>query len=112
MSKIDLEKSKNEDALKTLISRMNHRLEKIKLGGGQKKIEKLHSQGKMSARERIDYLTDDDSYFLEIGAFAGFEMYRDHGGCPAGGVVAGIGLVCGRQCVIVANDATVKAGAW
>ncbi|MCG8328292.1 MAG: acyl-CoA carboxylase subunit beta [Chitinophagales bacterium] len=112
MAKIDLEKSKNEDSMKLLISRLNHRLERIKLGGGEAKIEKQHKKGKMTARERIDYLIDDGSSFLEIGAFAGFEMYKDYGGCPAGGVVAGIGYVSGRQCMIVANDATVKAGAW
>ena len=110
--KIDLEKSKNEDQYKTLISRLNFRLEKIKLGGGQKRIDKQHSKGKMTARERVDYLIDDDQPFIEIGAFAGYGMYEEHGGCPAGGVIVGIGYVSGRQCVIVANDATVKAGAW
>ena len=112
MTKIDIEKSKNEDAMKLLLSRMQHRLDKIVLGGGEHKIEKLHKKGKMTARERIDYLIDDNSDFLELGAFAGYEMYPEHGGCPAGGVVMGIGYVSGRQCMIVANDATVKAGAW
>jgi acetyl-CoA carboxylase carboxyltransferase component len=112
MAKIDIEKSKNEDAMKLLLSRMQHRLEKIYKGGGERKIEKLHKKGKMTARERIDRLIDKDSDFLEIGAFAGYEMYKEHGGCPAGGVVVGIGYVSSRQCVIVANDATVKAGAW
>lgn len=112
MAKIDIDHSKNEDSMKLLISRMMHRLEKIKLGGGQKKIEKLRSKGKMTARERIDYLIDKDSHFFEIGAFAGYEMYQEYGGCPSGGVVLGIGTIRGRQCVIVANDATVKAGAW
>ncbi len=112
MAKIDLEKSKNEDSMKLLLSKMQHRLEEIYQGGGPKKIEKLHSRGKMTARERIEYLVDKDSVFLEIGAFAGFEMYAEQGGCPAGGVVCGIGYVSGRQCMIVANDATVKAGAW
>lgn len=112
MAKIDIEKSKNEDAMKLLLSRMQHRLEKIYKGGGERKIEKLHKKGKMTARERIGRLIDKDSDFLEIGAFAGYEMYKEHGGCPAGGVVVGIGYVSGRQCVIVANDATVKAGAW
>ena len=110
--KIDLEKSKNEDAMKLQLSKMQYRLEKIFLGGGQKRIDKLHARGKLSARERVDYLFDDDSTFFEIGAFAGYEMYAEYGGCPAGGVVVGIGYVAGRQCVIVANDATVKAGAW
>jgi acetyl-CoA carboxylase carboxyltransferase component len=112
MAKIDIEKSKNEDAMKLLLSRMQHRLEKIMLGGGERKIEKLHKKGKMTARERIEYLIDDESEFLELGAFAGYEMYPEHGGCPAGGVVMGIGYIKGRQCMIVANDATVKAGAW
>lgn len=112
MTKAELEQNKNEDHMKLLVSRMEHRLDKIKLGGGQKKIEKLHDKGKMTARERIDYLIDDDSPFFEIGAFAGYEMYKEYGGCPAGGVVVGLGYVSGRQCVIVANDATVKAGAW
>ncbi|WP_266368702.1 acyl-CoA carboxylase subunit beta [Tellurirhabdus rosea] len=83
-----------------------------RLGGGPKKIEDQHKKGKLTARERIDYLTDPNSPFLEIGLFAGEGMYAEHGGCPAGGVVTGIGYVAGRECVIVANDATVKAGAW
>jgi len=112
MTKIDLEKSKNEDSMKLLLSQMNHRLEKIKLGGGTKRIEKQHSKGKLTARERVDFLIDKDKPFLEIGAFVGYEMYEEYGGCPAGGVVVGIGYVSGRQCMIVANDATVKAGAW
>jgi len=112
MAKINLEHSKNEDAMKLLLSKVNRRLDKIKLGGGQKKIDKQHERGKMTARERIDYLVDDNSEFFEIGAFSGYEMYEEYGGCPAGGVVMGIGYVTGRQCMIVANDATVKAGAW
>lgn len=112
MAKIDIEKSRNEDAMKLLISKMNRKLDKIHLGGGEKKIAKMHSRGKMTARERIDYLLDEDTYSFEIGAFAGYEMYEDHGGCPAGGVVIVIGYVSGRQCIVVANDATVKAGAW
>ena len=98
--------------MKLLVSKMNHRLVKIRLGGGTKKIEKLHSRGKMTARERINYLVDEGTNWLEVGAFAGFEMYKEYGGCPAGGVVVAIGHVSKRQCVIVANDATVKAGAW
>ncbi len=112
MQAINLEHNKNEDHLKLLISKMQHRLAQIKLGGGKSKIEKEHQKGKLTARERIDLLVDEGSYFLEIGAFAGYELYEEHGGCPAGGVVVGIGRVSGRQCVIVANDATVKAGAW
>ncbi len=112
MQAINLEKNKNEDSLKLLIAKVQHRLEQIKLGGGKAKIEKEHQKGKLTARERIAVLIDEGSYFLEIGAFAAYEMYEEYGGCPAGGVVVGIGRVSGRQCVIVANDATVKAGAW
>ncbi len=110
--KIDLNQSMNEDAMMRAVSKLRMTLQKIHLGGGKKKIEKHHSKGKMTARERIDYLIDKDSEFLEIGALAGHEMYKEYGGCPSGGVVCGIGYVRGRQCMIVANDATVKAGAW
>ncbi len=109
---MDVEKNKNEDGIKLLLSKLNHRLVKIRLGGGTKKIDKLHSQGKLSARERINYLVDDGDNWLEIGEFAGYGMYAEYGGCPAGGVVVGLGKVQNRFCVIVANDATVKAGAW
>jgi 3-methylcrotonyl-CoA carboxylase beta subunit len=109
---MDIEFNRNEDVMKQLISGMERKLEKIYLGGGQTRIDKLHEQGKMSARERIAYLIDKDSETLEIAAFAGEDMYKEHGGCPAGGVVIVIGYVSGRQCIIVANDATVKAGAW
>ncbi len=98
--------------MRLLISQMEQRLSKIYLGGGKNRIEKLHEQGKMTARERIDFLLDKDSPRVEVGAFAGFEMYAEHGGCPAGGVVVVIGYVSGKQCIVVANDATVKAGAW
>ncbi|HLP93958.1 MAG TPA: acyl-CoA carboxylase subunit beta [Saprospiraceae bacterium] len=108
----NLETAKNADALKLAISSLNRHLEKIQEGGGQKRIEKLHKEGKMSARERIDYLLDPGSPRIEVGAFAGFDMYQEHGGCPAGGVVVMIGYIRGRQCIVVANDATVKAGAW
>ena len=91
---------------------MRQRLEKIYEGGGKKAIEKQHQQNKLTPRERIDYLIDKESNFLEIGAFAGYDMYAEQGGCPAGGTVAGVGYVSGRQCMIVANDQTVKAGAW
>ncbi len=111
-TKAELDHSINEDALKLTISRLQQKLETIYKGGGLKRIEKLHAKGKMTARERVDYLIDDDSEFFEIGAFAGYGMYEEYGGCPAGGVVVGIGYVAGRQCMIVANDATVKAGAW
>ena len=109
---IDIEQNKNEDYMKWLIGRLKHRLIKIRLGGGTKSIEKLHAQGKMTARERVEYLLDKDKESLEIGEFAGYEMYEDEGGCPAGGVVVKIGYVAGRQCMVIANDATVKAGAW
>ena len=109
---MNLDYNKNEDHNKLLVSKLKQIEVKVSLGGGKSRIEKLHSQGKMTARERIDYLIDKDSQFLEIGALAGYEMYEEHGGCPSGGVVGGIGYVNGRQCMIVANDATVKAGAW
>jgi len=109
---MDLEFNKNEDAMKLLISDMNQKLDKVHLGGGPKKIEKHHSKGKMTAHERIEYLIDEESEFLELGAFAGEGMYKEYGGCPSGGVVIGIGYVSEKQCMIVANDATVKAGAW
>jgi len=107
-----LDFNKNEDENKLKVSKLKQELSDIHLGGGEKRIAKLKSQGKMTARERVTYLIDNGSDFLEIGAFAGYEMYEEYGGCPAGGVVTGIGNVSGQQCVIVANDATVKAGAW
>jgi acetyl-CoA carboxylase carboxyltransferase component len=109
---MDLEFNKNEDKMNLLISAMEQKLSKVYLGGGKSRIDKLHEQGKMTARERIAYLVDKDSKTIEIGAFAGDEMYKEHGGCPSGGVVVVIGYVSKRQCIIVANDATVKAGAW
>jgi len=109
---MDINFNKNEDYNKLLVSDLTKRLAKVKLGGGKPKIEKHHSKGKMTARERIDYLLDAKSKSVEIAAFAGDEMYIDHGGCPSGGVVVKIGYVKGKQCVVVANDATVKAGAW
>jgi acetyl-CoA carboxylase carboxyltransferase component len=104
--------NKNEDAMKLALSFMQNQINKIKLGGGKKSIEKQREKNKLTARERLDYLIDKDSLFIELGTFAGFEMYEEQGGCPAGGTVAGIGYVSGRQCIIVANDQTVKAGAW
>lgn len=112
MTKSEIERSRNEDHHKLLIHQVEHRLDKIMLGGGKSKIEKQHKEGKMTARERIEYLADKDRPVFEIGAFAGFEMYEEHGGCPAGGVIVVIAWVSGRQCIIVANDPTVKAGAW
>src|SRR5438034_595621 len=111
-SKIDIDFNKNEDSLKMSLSNMQKRLEKIYLGGGKKAIEKQKEKNKLTARERIDYIVDKNKPFIEIGALAGYEMYEEQGGCPAGGTVGGVGYVSGRQCVIVANDQTVKAGAW
>jgi 3-methylcrotonyl-CoA carboxylase beta subunit len=109
---MELEFNKNEDQLKQLCFRLRSKAEKTSIGGGEKKIAEQHQKGKLTARERIQYLIDTDSDFLEIGLFAGDGMYTEQGGCPSGGVIAGIGFVKKRQCVIVANDATVKAGAW
>jgi len=109
---MNIEFNKNEDALKTLVYQLKKKLAKVKLGGGEKKIESQHKKGKLTARERIEYLKDKKANFLEIGTFAGDGMYEEEGGCPSGGVVVGISQVSGRNCVIVANDATVKAGAW
>ena len=109
---VDLEFNKNDDSLRLLISEMKRKHAIISLGGGKKKIESQHGLGKLTARERIGYLKDADSDFLEIGAFVGEGMYEEYGGCPSGGVVAGITYVKKRQSIVVANDATVKAGAW
>jgi 3-methylcrotonyl-CoA carboxylase beta subunit len=109
---MNIEFNKNEDAMRLITAQMKQRKSKIEEGGGKKALEKARLKGKMSPRERIEYLTDDGSDFLELGIFAGYEMYAEHGGCPAGGTVAGIGYVSGRQCMIIANDYTVKAGAW
>ena len=104
--------NKNDDNMRLLVSKMKRRHVKVALGGGIKKIKNQHAKGKLTARERIDYLKDKDADFLEIGAFAGNGMYVEYGGCPSGGVVAGITYVKDTQCIVVANDATVKAGAW
>jgi 3-methylcrotonyl-CoA carboxylase beta subunit len=109
---MDLEFNKNEDNMKMAWSQVKQRLEKIYEGGGKKSAAKQKERNKLTARERIAYLCDEGAPFVEIGAFAGYDMYADEGGCPAGGTVSGIGYVSGRQCVIVANDQTVKAGAW
>ena len=112
ISKKELEFNSNEDLMRLKITQLERTLEKIYLGGGQKRIDKLHESGKLTARERIDLLLDKDSERFEVGAIAGLGMYEEHGGCPAGGVVVVIGSVSGKQCIVVANDATVKAGAW
>jgi len=109
---MDINFNKNEDHNKLLLSDLKNRFAQVKLGGGQKRIEKLHAEGKMTARERIDYLLDEKAKSIEIGAFVGDGMYKEHGGCPSGGVVVKIGFISGKQCIVVANDATVKAGAW
>ena len=107
-----IEFNKNEDAMRQLVDKFRSKLAKIAEGGGQKNAARQKEQGKLLARERIEYLIDKGSTFLEIGAFAADGMYEEYGGCPAAGVVCGIGYVSKKQCVIVANDATVKAGAW
>jgi 3-methylcrotonyl-CoA carboxylase beta subunit len=109
---MDIQFNKNEDEQKMAWSTVKKQLEKIAEGGGVKSAQKQKEKGKLVARERIAYLCDKGKPFIEIGAFAGYEMYEEYGGCPAGGTVSGIGYVSGRQCIIVANDQTVKAGAW
>lgn len=109
---MDLEFNKREDINKLKYSDIKKTLSKIKLGGGEKSLQKQRDQGKLTVRERLEYLFDKNSDSIEIGAFAGYEMYEEYGGCPAGGVVVMMGYVSGRQCIVVANDATVKAGAW
>jgi 3-methylcrotonyl-CoA carboxylase beta subunit len=109
---MDIEFNKREDQNRLKLSEINRLLADIKKGGGEKRLQKLREEGKMTARERIEYLLDKDSDSIEVGAFAGYEMYEEHGGCPSGGVVVVIGYVSGRQCIVVANDASVKAGAW
>jgi 3-methylcrotonyl-CoA carboxylase beta subunit len=108
----ELEKNKNIDAMQILIGQVHLRLTQIYKGGGDARIKKQHDEGKMTARERVNYLIDKDSQFFEIGAFAAYDLYKEHGGCPAAGVITGLGRVAGRLVMIVANDATVKAGAW
>ncbi len=109
---MNLEFNRNEDSMKLSLSHRQQKLDKIHEGGGKKAQAKQKEKNKLSPRERISYLVDKDAPFIEIGAFAGYGMYEEQGGCPAGGTVAGIGYVSGRQCVILANDQTVKAGAW
>ncbi|REE07829.1 acyl-CoA carboxylase subunit beta [Winogradskyella pacifica] len=109
---MDIKFNKNEDHNKLLLSDLKKRLVKVKLGGGEKSIEKHKAKGKMTARERVNYLLDPKAKSIEIGAFAGEGMYEQYGGCPSGGVVVKMGYVKGKQCIVVANDATVKAGAW
>lgn len=109
---MNLEFNKREDQNKLKLSEINRLYNQIKKGGGDKALQKQHDQGKLTARERIEYLLDKNADHIEIGAFAGYDMYEEHGGCPSAGVVVVMGYVSGKQCLIVANDATVKAGAW
>lgn len=108
----DVSFNKNEDQIKLMISNLNLKLDEIYLGGGKEKINKQKLKGKLGARERVELLLDKDSPNIEIGALAGYKMYQDHGGCPAGGVVVVMGYVHQKLCIVVANDPTVKAGAW
>jgi acetyl-CoA carboxylase carboxyltransferase component len=108
----NLEFNKNEDKMMQLVGTLNRKLDKIYDGGGKSRMDKEREKGKMSARERIDYLLDKDAPRIEIGAFAAEDMYKEHGGCPAAGVVVVMGYIKKKQCIVVANDATVKAGAW
>lgn len=109
---MDINFNKNEDFNKLQISALNKKLQKVYKGGGEKRREKHKNNGKLTARERIEYLFDDKSDSIEIGALVGEGMYEEHGGCPSGGVIVKIGYIKGKQCIVVANDATVKAGAW
>jgi len=109
---MDLNFNKNDDFNKLKTTKLKKKLLKVYKGGGVTKIEKHKAKGKLTARERINYLFDKNSNSIEIGSFAGDEMYKEHGGCPSGGVVVKIGYIQKKQCIVVANDATVKAGAW
>ncbi len=109
---MNLEFNKNEDRMNLAVGQLRQRFSQVAQGGGKKAMDKARERGKMSPRERVQYLIDKDSVFEEIGAFAGWEMYAAEGGCPSGGTVGGVGRVAGRLCMIIANDNTVKAGAW
>jgi len=112
VNKQEMEFNINDDYMRLKLTNLSRELQKVYEGGGKKRIEKLHEKGKLSARERIDLLLDKDAEHFEVAAFAGYGMYEEEGGCPSGGVVVVIGYVSGKQCIVVANDATVKAGAW
>ncbi|GJN62499.1 acyl-CoA carboxylase subunit beta [Elizabethkingia anophelis] len=109
---MDIEFNKREDQNKLKLSEINQIFNQVKKGGGEKRLQKLRDEGKMTARERVEYLLDNIENAIEIGGLAGYEMYAEHGGCPSGGVVVVMGHISGRQCIVVANDASVKAGAW
>ena len=111
-SKINIQFNKNEDHMKLMLSDMQQKANKIMLGGGEHKIKRQHEKGKLTARERINQLIDKDSEYIEIGLFAAQDLYSEYGGCPSAGVIVVIGKVSNKSCVIVANDSTVKAGAW
>src|SRR6185503_6531344 len=109
---MNLDFNRNEDVMKLSLSHIKNLVSKIEEGGGKKAIAKQKERNKLTVRERLQYLLDEKKPFIEIGMFAGYGMYEEYGGCPAGGTVAGIGYVSSRQCVVIANDQTVKAGAW
>ena len=109
---MDIKFNANEDYNRLLSTDLKKKLLKVYKGGGEKRIAKIHEKGKLTARERINYLLDNDNEAIEIGAFVGEGMYKEHGGCPSGGVVVKIGKIKGMQCIVVANDASVKAGSW
>ena len=112
VSEEEIELQRRVDAMKLKLSDLNRALETARLGGGQARIDKEHAKGKLTAQERLDLLLDPDTPRLEIGALAGGGMYKEHGGCPGGGCAVVIGHIQGVRCIVVANDATVKAGAW
>ena len=110
--KINLKFNKNEDNMKLLISDMKQKKHIIELGGGERNISKQHKKGKLTARERIKYLLDEESNYIELGTFAAMDLYENFGGCPAAGVIVVIGEINKKSCIIVANDSTVKSRAW
>ena len=109
---VNLAAPESTDTAPVDLSRLRALRDQIALGGGQKRIDREHQRGKLTARERVAKLLDDPSQFLELGTFAAHGMYEEEGGCPAAGTVMGFGRIAGRLCMVVANDATVKAGAW
>ncbi|NND35167.1 MAG: acyl-CoA carboxylase subunit beta, partial [Saprospiraceae bacterium] len=109
---MDLDRGRNEDVNKLAVSKLQRHLDDIYLGGGTRRMEKHRSRGKLTARDRIDYLLDKEKPSFELGALAAHKMYEEHGGAPAAGVIVMLGYIKDRLCIVVANDATVKAGAW
>jgi 3-methylcrotonyl-CoA carboxylase beta subunit len=108
----EIERQRRLDAMKLKLSELNNQLDVARLGGGIKRIEKEHAKGKLTAQERVNLLLDEGAPRLEIGALSGHGMYKEHGGCPGGGCAVVMGQIEGVRCIVVANDATVKAGAW